>query len=311
MSNNIFVELTHKYHGGEGWELGNFLWSPVGSTWNNIMTQPKKGDYVIHSIKTSTSQHFCGYSVVESSYKITNEKPISDDWKNRNEYYKIPLKGFTKIDLKKVQTFLNDYRKDLDKIALQKSFYNEKDGKYRTAQGKYLSKVSPELFDLVADYLNISTTSFEDLKLLDASTVEEEIKSSDKDGKPNKISVTTQRIVRNTKIVRELKNLYSSKCQVCGKVITFPSSNKYSEGHHLKQLGGIHQGPDIKENILILCSNHHVEFDYGVIAIDPTSKKIVHIDTTNEFHNKSLNYQRSDLDKDFIEYHFEVIFNKS
>lgn len=46
----IYIELTNAIHGGEGWELGDVLWSPVGKVWDNIMTQPQIGDLVIHSI---------------------------------------------------------------------------------------------------------------------------------------------------------------------------------------------------------------------------------------------------------------------
>lgn len=84
---------------------------------------------------------------------------------------------------------------------------------------------------------------------------------------PNRASTTVHRIIRDTKIVSELKRLYSFCCQICGTRIELPSGY-YCEAHHLKPLGSPHNGPDIKSNIVIVCPNHHVMFDYGAICID-------------------------------------------
>ncbi|MEN2666830.1 hypothetical protein ACRW9N_05180 [Listeria aquatica] len=34
---SIFIELTNPIHGGEGWKIGEVLWSPVASTWNKVL----------------------------------------------------------------------------------------------------------------------------------------------------------------------------------------------------------------------------------------------------------------------------------
>lgn len=36
---------------------------------------------------------------------------------------------------------------------------------------------------------------------------------------------------------------------------------------HIKPLGAPHNGPDIIENIICLCPNHHVKFDFGGFSI--------------------------------------------
>ena len=40
------------------------------------------------------------------------------------------------------------------------------------------------------------------------------------------------------------------------------------EGHHLKPLGEPHNGPDIGENILILCPNLHAQCDFAAIRLE-------------------------------------------
>jgi putative restriction endonuclease len=45
------------------------------------------------------------------------------------------------------------------------------------------------------------------------------------------------------------------------------NAGPYAEAAHIKPLGRPHNGPDVLENLLCLCPNHHVLFDYGGIAI--------------------------------------------
>lgn len=74
---------------------------------------------------------------------------------------------------------------------------------------------------------------------------------------------TTYRVLRDTLLAREVKRWHDHKCQVCGDSIALPNGEQYAEAHHIKPLGAPHDGPDTAANILCLCPNHHVEFDYG------------------------------------------------
>lgn len=76
------------------------------------------------------------------------------------------------------------------------------------------------------------------------------------------------RIIRDTALGQQIKALYGYKCQICGEVIKLKNNEVYAEAHHIKPLGTPHNGPDIFENILCLCPNHHVQLDYGAIKID-------------------------------------------
>lgn len=81
--------------------------------------------------------------------------------------------------------------------------------------------------------------------------------------------ITISRIIRDTKVGRRVKQLHGFACQICGLSLTLPDGSGYAEGHHVQPLGRPHNGPDIPENIMCLCPNHHVEMDYGVLALDP------------------------------------------
>ena len=103
------------------------------------------------------------------------------------------------------------------------------------------------------------------------------LKISESKVEPSKINTEITRIIRDTIMTKQLKMIYQYKCQICDKSIMLQDS-LYAEAHHLRPLGGIHRGTDDAGNILIVCPNHHVEFDYGAIAVHPIEMTVVHID---------------------------------
>ena len=76
----------------------------------------------------------------------------------------------------------------------------------------------------------------------------------------------TTRIVRDTEQGRRLKRRYDYRCQVCGERLE-GAAGPYAETAHIRPLGRPHHGPDAPDNLLCLCPNHHVLFDYGAFAI--------------------------------------------
>jgi putative restriction endonuclease len=83
---------------------------------------------------------------------------------------------------------------------------------------------------------------------------------------PERRESTVLRIVRDTAKAREIKRLYDFTCQVCG-IRLEGSAGPYAEAGHIRPLGAPHNGPDVLENLLCLCPNHHVLFDLGGFAI--------------------------------------------
>ncbi|TES82867.1 HNH endonuclease [Burkholderia cepacia] len=109
---------------------------------------------------------------------------------------------------------------------------------------------------------------------------------------PQRQHQKTYRILRDTALARQIKLLHKNKCQICGESIKLPNGELYSEAHHIQPLGNPHKGPDTSENILVLCPNHHVMLDYGVIAIDPSKLNLHH---------------KHKIGATYITYHNEVI----
>jgi len=105
-------------------------------------------------------------------------------------------------------------------------------------------------------------------------------------------SITIDRIIRDTAISRKIKDHHESKCQICGKTISLGGNKYYAEAHHIKPLGKPHHGPDVAENIVCLCPEHHVLLDYGIIKIDLKTIKNVGghriSDKYVDYHNDSI-----------------------
>lgn len=85
-------------------------------------------------------------------------------------------------------------------------------------------------------------------------------------GIPERAYYLVSRIVRETMLARGLKRMYDYRCQICGLRLE-GNAGPYAEAAHIRPLGRPHRGPDRLENMLCLCPNHHVLFDFGAIAI--------------------------------------------
>ncbi len=106
---------------------------------------------------------------------------------------------------------------------------------------------------------------------------------------PERIEVSVNRIIRDTALALEVKDLHNFECQICGHTIVLPDGRRYAEAHHIRPLGSEHCGPDVIGNILCVCPNHHAELDLCVIPLSMTELRQVEGHQVEvryvEFHN--------------------------
>ncbi len=315
-SQNIYIEITNLPHGGAGWELGTCLWSPVYNTnrrtktWK-LMEKVKTDDIIVHLVKINDLYHFYGISKVSSPLVITENKPAhSGNW--LPPYQRIALDSFNPLDQPySVTEIFKEYESELKNILKKSSssFYVEygKTKELRMAQ-KYFTTCSDDMYDVfnsISDKIEFKPV-LNDIDIITIPTLNEP--QYPDYNPPSRVSTIVSRIIRDTNLSRQVKSENSWKCQICDLSIKLNNGNNYSEGHHLKPLGGTYQGPDIKGNIIIVCPTHHTELDYGVIAINPVTSIIEHIDKDNPFHGKYLAYKREDLDSEFLKFHYDHRF---
>ena len=95
--------------------------------------------------------------------------------------------------------------------------------------------------------------------------------------------------------------MYDFKCQVCN--IRLVPSGPIAIGAHIKLLGMPHNGPDVIENMLCLCPNHHDQFDYHSFYIEPETLTIIGLEN---FENRRLTVDKKHkIEKDFLKYRKE------
>ena len=72
---------------------------------------------------------------------------------------------------------------------------------------------------------------------------------------------------RNRRLSAKLRLGYAHKCQFCRKTLQVGEERFYSEAAHIKAIGEPHNGPDKLSNMIVLCPNHHIQFDHGILRI--------------------------------------------
>ena len=314
----IFIEITNRNHGGAGWEFGTWLWSPVNDrgdahAWA-IMETISIGDIILHLVKIENAYHWYGISIVNSELAQVNEQPPAPGrWADMLPYQRINLTNFYRIDAHQpITDFFELYDAQLRQILHQfdfGQFYIEygQDGPLRVSQ-RYIARCPMELYQLFNMFSNdLHFNPVFHINRIAPTTYEPQ---NPDDNIPGRVPTLVSRIIRDTELSRMIKSDYNRRCQVCGESIALPNHNLYVEAHHLKPLGGDHRGPDVRENIIILCPTHHAEFDYGCIAINPENGDLIHIQEDNPFHNQEPAYLRNDLGDEFILYHYNIRFNQ-
>jgi hypothetical protein len=118
---------------------------------------------------------------------------------------------------------------------------------------------SPDVFENVGP--NQYRLRVDKLRIAPTITQIDDVEPSE----PRRTPQTVARIIRQTLLIEKLKRLHNDRCQIYGLKIQL-GDQSYSEGHHIRPLAK--KGPDVAENILKLCPNHHVLCDYGGIRLD-------------------------------------------
>ena len=79
------------------------------------------------------------------------------------------------------------------------------------------------------------------------------------------VTINGKRFSRDNYTIALIKKLRGFKCQICGTTIQKKNSSFYIEAAHI--IPKRERGEETPFNILILCPNHHKEFDYGQLDI--------------------------------------------
>lgn len=118
-------------------------------------------------------------------------------------------------------------------------------------------------------------------------------------------STEIQAQVRDRRKAAALRLRYENVCMFCGARLSIGDREYYSEAAHIRAIGHPHNGPDKVANMIVLCPNHHLQFDRGMLRIKKQGSNYIIISRVRGdiLHNKLL-VLRHALADDCIEWHF-------
>lgn len=105
---------------------------------------------------------------------------------------------------------------------------------------------------------------------------------------------------------KALKEKYNNKCQLCGRQLRNADGNFMSEAHHIQPYNKFHRGSDSSKNLIILCPNHHAQFDQLFYAIEPQTHVVHCLYEEDQYHYKFLEMVDG---HEFGEKHLEYIWH--
>ena len=112
---------------------------------------------------------------------------------------------------------------------------------------------------------------------LSEEALAEAVASHDSSAPPAEREARVKRLARNQRLVVDLKALYGGRCQCCGFTFAKKDGSPYSEAAHIRRISLRKADLDVKDNLLVLCPNHHKMLDHGPLEIrfDPASGRLI------------------------------------
>lgn len=169
-----------------------------------------------------------------------------------------------------------DVEKLIDDLS-SKVYLKRNDNAYYSPLNKWYRKFCTELYEndnlSKSNYKNLREQSKiknknieeqEELEQFYKKKSKEEIRNELKNLKESaaiEIIVNNKRYKRDNKTVAQIKILRDFKCQICETFILKKDGSRYVEGAHIIEKHK--KGSEIPSNIILLCPNHHKEFDLG------------------------------------------------
>ena len=132
---------------------------------------------------------------------------------------------------------------------------------------------SDRKLDLIFPGLYVLKNNLEIITTTNTSKPKPSVMPILQNGPAQKELFEVNRFLRDSKKVKKLKNLYSNKCQICNFTFEYNPNQFYSEVHHYDPLKAC--GDDDIDNMIVVCPNHHAQFDHNVIAIDRDGTSII------------------------------------
>lgn len=119
-------------------------------------------------------------------------------------------------------------------------------------------------------------------------------------------AVERQEQQRDRQKAAALKQHYNNTCMFCGTRLQVAEDRFYSEAAHIRGVGAPHNGPDKASNMLVLCPNHHLQFDRGVLRLQKGGAhyQIKSQTAADPLHGKTITLTHP-IDDECVKYHHD------
>lgn len=211
---------------------------------------------------------------MKASRNLSLLLPLPLDAKKYSSGRMVGQIGFSYYDESLVQRIVSD-EYNLLKLAggFPYNSYNVLDNIFFRITGKHLSKQTGS--KLLNNDNNREQNEIEkNESSRDASKIINKLRNL-KSTDPEQVEIRSKTYRRDNRTIVQLKIVRGYKCQMCGSTIIKSDGSYYIEAAHITPKSK--KGNELPSNILILCPNHHKEFDLGkkeILRRDVSTLKI-------------------------------------
>ena len=226
-------------------------------------------------LKNRKKAYWKGFQNNEIEFDVKAQKSLSllfpipldaNNYKENKSKRLVGQVGFSYYNISLAERIVIDELIALSKSGAQKNEFKKLTNIYEYITGKKFD------LDIIDTDENEQQELIKIYKKSDKSKIKKELLNI-KETEPETVLVKQKIYKRDNKTIAQLKIIRDFKCQICGTKILKKNGDYYIEAAHIKPKHK--KGPETSENILILCPNHHKEFDYGDrIIIKHTKKQI-------------------------------------
>ena len=225
------------------------------------------------------------YATLKAEKDLSLLFPIpldANDFKNKSSDRMVGQIGFTYKDIGFAEKVISRELNELFEVGNSEFEYQKLLNIYEIYIGKkfkkpFISNDEKEQNELQSIFNKMSKT-----ELLDYI-------NNLNDSDPKEVIVKRKTYKRNNKTIALIKILRNYKCQICSGTIKKKDGNNYIEAAHIKPK---HQkGIEKPENIILLCPNHHKEFDLGDLEIMTHDSQKIHFKLNGINHQISLTFE--------------------
>lgn len=203
---------------------------------------------------------------------------VADNYKESKGKRLVGQIGYSYYENEIAETIIKDELIELSNSGVQKNEFEKLKNIYFYLTGKTFD-------ESVLDFDLIQQDELVELLKADKKKIIDDLKNLDKN-ETETVIIKQKTYKRDNKTIAQIKVLRNFECQICGTKIKKKKGGFYIEAAHIKPKSL--KGRETPDNILILCPNHHKEFDYGARKVVNHNKDFIEFEMNRKTYKLNL-----------------------